>query len=303
MELAPSQEPEQSLHTLDHHPSDWRKNYSPSGIDYTSKVDPSKPTRRYQMELAEPGIDGENYIVCAPTGTGKTLVAGLVISHHLQKRQNLAKKVVFIVPTRPLAEQQAKELQKLIPGAKVESSIGDEGGMTIKDVLPHDDIIVCTAGKLLNEIKESLVDFRDLGLMVLNECHHARKNSPYAKMMEKYLEEKQKSGARDLPQVVGLTASPGAGENPTLKDDKTIDHLISLCALMDATNGIKVVRENAAELDRYTNKPTLTLKIPSRHDLNEEFIWLITDEMKRFEGLVDLKSPFRKWSQEYETCV
>ena len=154
------------------------------------------------MELAKPGINGENYIVCAPTGTGKTLVAGLIISHHLQKRQNLEKKVVFVVPTRPLAEQQAKELQKLIPGAKVESSIGDEGGMTIKDVLPHSDVIVCTVGKLLNEIKGSLVDFRDFGLMVLDECHHARKNSPYAKMMEKYLEEKQKSGARNLPQVV-----------------------------------------------------------------------------------------------------
>ena len=27
-------------------------------------------------------------------------------------------------------------------------SIGDEGGMTIKDVLPESDIIVCIAGKL-----------------------------------------------------------------------------------------------------------------------------------------------------------
>ena len=43
--------------------------------------------------------------------------------------------------------------------------------------------------------------------------------------------------------------------------DKTVDHLISLCALMDATSGIKVVRENVAELDQYTNKPTFTLKI------------------------------------------
>ena len=304
MTLAQPQKPEQSSHAptqqsstqLSEHPP----TYSPSDIDYTMKVEPSKPIRRYQMELAEPGINGENYIVCAPTGTGKTLVAGLIISHHLQKRQNLAKKVVFIVPTRPLAEQQAKELQKLIPGAKVESSIGDEGGMTIKDVLPHDDIIVCTAGKLVNEIKASLVSFSDIGLMVLDECHHTRKSAPYAKMMEKYLEEKQKSG---LPQVVGLTASPGAGENPTLEDDKTIDHLISLCALMDATSGIKVVRKNVSELDQYTNKPTFTLNILNRRDPEEEFIRLVTDEMTRLEGLVDLKSPFRKWSQEYETCV
>ena len=307
MTLAQTPEPEQSSHAPSQQsstqPSECPKTYSPSGIDYTLKVNPSKPIRQYQMELAKPGINGENYIVCAPTGTGKTLVAGLIISHHLQKRQNLEKKVIFIVPTRPLVEQQAKELQSLIPGAQVESSIGDEGGMTIKDVLPHSDIIVCTAGKLVNEIKGSLVAFSDLGLMVLDECHHTRKRAPYAKMMEKYLEEKQKSGARGLPQVVGLTASPGAGENPTLEDDKTIDHLISLCALIDATSGIKVVRENVAELDRCTNKPTFTLKIPRRRDPNEEFIRLIIDEMTRLEGLVDLKCPFKKWSQEYETCV
>ena len=31
-------------------------------------------------------------------------------------------------------------------------NIGDEDGMTIKNVLPDSDIIVCTAGKLVNEI-------------------------------------------------------------------------------------------------------------------------------------------------------
>jgi len=215
----------------------------------------------------------------------------------------LKKKVFFVVPTRPLAEQQYEELQRLIPGAKVVSSIGDDVGMTIKDVLPHNDIIVCTAGKLLNEIKGSLIALSDLGLMVLDECHHARKNAPHARMMEKYLEEKKESGARNLPQVVGLTASPGAGENPTLEMDKTIDHLISLCALMDAKSGIQTVKENVNELDQFTNKPTFTLKILNRRNPNERFIQNITDEMIRLEKLVDLKSPFDRWSQEYETSV
>ena len=304
MTLAQSQDPEQSsAQQPPIQPSECRKNRSPSGIDYTLKVDPSKPIRRYQKELAEPGINGENYIVCAPTGTGKTLVAGLIISHHLQKRQNLEKKVVFVVPTRPLAEQQAKELQRLIPGAQVECSIGDDVGLTIKDVLPHSDIIVCTPGKLVNEIKLNLFTFYNLGLMVLDECHHTRKSDPYAKLMEKYLEDKKKSGAKGLPQVVGLTASPGAGENPNLEMDKTIDHLISLCALMDATSGIKVVAENVTELDQHTSKPTQTLKIHNRRDPEEEFIRCITHEMTMLENLVCFKSHFKKWAQEYEACV
>ena len=294
---------QQPSHTPTQNPSPQPSASSPSAIDYSLKVDESKPVRRYQLELAQPGINGENYIFCAPTGTGKTLVVGLIISDHLQKRQNLEKKVVFVVPTRPLAEQQCRELQSLIPGAKVISSIGDETGMTIKDVLKHNDIIVCTAGKLLNELKGSLVAFSDLGLMVLDECHHARKDAPHAKMMENYHEEKKESGAHSVPQVIGLTASPGAGENPTLEMDKTIDHLISLCALMDATSGIQTVRENVNELDKFTNKPTFTLKILKRRNPREEFIQHITDEMTRLEKQVDLKSPFYKWSQEYETSV
>ena len=305
--MAQLQGQQQPSQTPTQHPSLQLSGYcqaaSPSGIDYSLKVEPSKPVRRYQLELAQPGMNGENYIICAPTGTGKTLVAGLIISNHLQGRKNLKKKVVFVVPTRPLAEQQYGELQNLIPGAKVVSSIGDDTGMTIKDVLPHNDIIVCTAGKLLNEIKSSLVAFSDLGLMVLDECHHARKNAPHARMMERYLEKKKKRKADGLPQVIGLTASPGAGENPALEMDKTIDHLISLCALMDATSGIQIVRENVNELDHCTNKPTFTLKILNRRNPREEFVHCITDEMIRLEKLVDLKSPFSKWSQEYETSV
>jgi len=269
-------------------------------IDYTLKVE---SVRHYQRELAQPGINGENYIICAPTGTGKTLVAGLIISDHLQRRQNSEKKVFFVVPTRPLAEQQARELQRLIPGSRVVSSIGDDAGMTIKDVLPYNDTIVCTAGKLVNEIKDRLVSFNDLGLLVLDECHHARKNAPHAKLMEKYLDHKKESGAADLPQVIGLTASPGAGDNPSLNKNKTTDHLISLCALIDATSGIRVVRENLAELHQFTTKPAVTLRILNQRDPREEFIRLITDEMMKLERQVNLKAPHMKWSQEYESCV
>ena len=249
-----------------------------------------------------PGIQGENYIICAPTGTGKTLVAALIISDHLQKRRGKGK-VIFIVDTRPLAQQQKEALEKMIRGSRVECCVGKYFSRTIQTLLPDQNIIVCTAGKFLDELRQDKVHFKDISLIVFDECHHTRRNAPYAEIMGKFHEEKQEG--IQMPQVVGLTASPGAGTRlPEL--DKVIDYLVSLCALLDASGGIKRVTKNVAELDQYTNKPTFTLKILNRRNPSEPFIGRITAEMRWLEEecLRDpLKCPFNKWSQEYETSI
>ena len=275
-----------------------------ASFDYTLKLDPEKQIREYQRELAKPGINGENYIVVAPTGSGKTLVAALVISNHLDKNQHKddKPKVVFIVNTKPLAEQQKKELEKFIPGAQVGCSMGD-GGPSIFDLLPHNNIIVCTAGKLLDAIKEGKVTFEKISLIVIDECHHTKKSSPQANVMLRYLQCKKKNPSK-VPQVMGLTASPGAGDNPHLNKKITIDHLVNLCALMDATSGIKMVEEHQEELDCNTNKPSFTLDIPQSRSEDEPFIQTIAREMREYEKTVpNFKCSFPKWAQEYETIV
>ena len=75
----------------------------------------------------------------------------------------------------------------------------------------------------------------------MDECHHTKKGFPQANIMRRYLEHKAEGAASKVPQVIGLTASPGAGENPDLDERKTIDHLINLCAHMNAIRGIMIV--------------------------------------------------------------
>ena len=98
--------------------------------------------RHYQRELAQPGYDGENYIICAPPNTGKTLVAALIISNHLKTKQKDGK-VLFLTPTRELAQQQKSRLEKYINKITVMPLLG-ETEEYIQTLLPRVDVIVCT---------------------------------------------------------------------------------------------------------------------------------------------------------------
>ena len=275
-------------------------------IDYSVTLESGKKIRRYQTELAEPGIKGENCIIVAPTGSGKTLVAALVISDHLQKNhlnEERRPRVLFVVNTRPLAEQQKKELIKFIPNAHVGCSMGD-GGATISELLSDNEIIVCTAGKLFDSIKAAKVTFDMISLIVIDECHHTKKSSPYANVMVRYLEHKAENGSKLPPQIMGLTASPGAGDNPNCDPIKTVNHLVSLCAHLDASGGIVTVKKHQEELDEHTNKPTFTLEISQQRDAHEPFIETVISEMNKCENHVPfVKCAHQKWSQEYETTI
>ena len=276
-------------------------------VDFRVKLKDGWSVRDYQRELAQPGIEGKNYIIVAPTGSGKTLVSALVISDHLRKycNQQLSScHVAFIVSTRPLAEQQKEELAELLPSVttKMDVYTGDSSGL-VSESIRLNNITVCTAGKLLDEIKTKKVQFDQFSLMILDECHHTQKAHPYAQLMEFYLEQRNESGnLQNLPQIIGMTASPGAGDNPDLDRNKVYDHLLTLAARLDATSGIQLVSENRDELQQCLHSSSFNLKIIKSRD-PDHFTAEITKLMGELEQYVDMKCSFLKWSQEYETKI
>ena len=279
----------------------------PENIDFSLKMKEGKTVRKYQHELAAPGKSGENYIFIAPTGSGKTAVSALVISDHLQQCHNQDKSpchVVFVANTKPLADQQKKQLDELIPAAKVQVYTGDNPGTIADSIKENNHISVCTAGKLKDEIRSGYVKFNEISLMVFDECHHARKGHPYARLMGYYLDHLEK-GNSHLPQVIGMTASPGAGDNPNLDKRKTIDHLLQLAATLNAFGGFKTVTENIEELYHCTNSSSCTSKfLKPRESTGDPFITKVTGEMMKLERNNKLQvSAFERWSQEYETKI
>ena len=149
------------------------------------------------------------------------------------------------------------------------------------------DVIVCTAGKVRRELKVKAVKITDFPLIVADECHHAGRPSNYSDIMEFYIRTEPVSAepSLSLPQVVGLTASPGAGRGKS-NISTVIEHHISLCATMDATAGIVTVGKNTAELERVRNASKSYLKVKDERDPSDPFILHIFSAMKILERYI-----------------
>ncbi len=259
--------------------------------------------RKYQEELAAPGLRGENYIFVAPTGTGKTLVAARIIADHLDRNQNLDNVVVLlVVPTKALAEQQKDALERYIPGASVEICTG-ETQQTISLACLTNHVAVCTGGKLYSELFRKDLKFSQLSLMIFDECHSAVRGSDYANVLKLYVEEEITcSSSNPKTQIIGMTASPGAGKNPRMNLQITLDHLKMLAAHMNATSGIKTVVEHTEELERHRKAPKLDRLLLEPRDVSSDpFVQEVLETMKEIEK--DLKGfqcvGIKRWSHKY----
>ncbi|CAK6954110.1 interferon-induced helicase C domain-containing protein 1 [Scomber scombrus] len=228
----------------------------PDGTDSVAAAGGSEKAdivlRDYQMEVARPALEGKNIIICLPTGSGKTRVAVYITKKHLDCRRTAGQsgKVVILVNKIPLVEQHysAEFLPFLKHTSKVERVSGDSQlKISFTEIVKKNDVIICTAQILENYLERSNkgddegVDLKDLTLIVIDECHHTQKGGVYNHIMMRYLKQKHKNKRLKkeqktpvpLPQILGLTASPGVGG--ATKMDKAEDHILRICANLDAS--------------------------------------------------------------------
>lgn len=100
--------------------------------------------RDYQKELAEPGIEGHNLIICAPTGSGKTYTAGYICQQRRLQAQSEGRrfKAVFIVCIRNLITQQSDALAHIVGTDFIR---GADDKLSLSVLFEHFDVIVATA--------------------------------------------------------------------------------------------------------------------------------------------------------------
>ncbi|PIA15394.1 P-loop containing nucleoside triphosphate hydrolase protein, partial [Coemansia reversa NRRL 1564] len=170
--------------------------------------------RDYQLSLFKQALT-KNSIVMLETGTGKTLVAVMLIEwasaqtrEHMLPR--LRKKVrVFLNNTVALVHQQSKVIAANT-GQKVQEYVGSMGidewdEATWSSKWNSVSVLVMTHQVLLNALRSGHARISDIDLLVFDECHHARGNHPYALIMREFYDH---CSEQDRPHVFSMTASP-----------------------------------------------------------------------------------------------
>ncbi|UKZ82737.1 hypothetical protein TrVFT333_010533 [Trichoderma virens FT-333] len=169
--------------------------------------------REYQVELYERARE-ENTIVVLDTGSGKTLIAALLMRHVLQTElENRAegsehKIAFFLVEKVALCFQQHAVLTTNLE-FPIGKFFGEMTGVVRSQEywdrqFAENMAFVCTAQILLDLLACGFISMGQINLMVFDEAHHAKKSHPYARIIkDHYLRSRD-----ERPRILGMTASP-----------------------------------------------------------------------------------------------
>ena len=151
------------------------------------------------MDLAANALKASSLIV-VPTGLGKTVIALMVLLARLDKG-----KVLFLAPTKPLVEQHATFLRRVL---KDEDTVAMMTGETMpeKRVVSWEAarIVASTPQVIENDLLSRRIDLKDVSLVIFDEAHRAVGNYAYVYIAERYAREAIN------PLILGITASPGS---------------------------------------------------------------------------------------------
>uniref|UniRef100_A0A914ZSV2 RNA helicase n=2 Tax=Parascaris univalens TaxID=6257 RepID=A0A914ZSV2_PARUN len=240
--------------------------------------------RPYQEELVEAACRGVNTIICAPTGSGKTIVATYIIRSHLQEKKDAGEtaRVAMLVPTVPLVEQQSLALNRYLRKVFwVEGLCGservDEDGRAPFVLASH--VTIFTPQIFINLLRSIRRDdrlyFNDFTMLVFDECHHCDGDHPYHVLMRMLHDHNGKK-----PQVVGLTASLPLGSGRA-NVEAALDHMMDLCAKLSAYS-ISTVRKHLRNLQEHVTPPIDEVRNARRPQRNM-FVLAVQNCMTKIE--------------------
>jgi len=142
---------------------------APAILSVIERLKFTVPTK-IQFQAIPPGLQGQDVMGIAQTGTGKTLAFGIPI---IQRLAQIKGRALIVVPTRELAIQVDESLRKIATGVGIKTVVligGDSMGKQIQNLKGLPRIIIGTPGRLIDHMQQKTLNFHDAHILVLDEA-------------------------------------------------------------------------------------------------------------------------------------
>ena len=163
--------------------------------------------RAYQVNIAKACLERSTLVVL-PTGMGKTVIAAMVIAEILRRKGG---KILLLAPTKPLVEQHAASLRKVLVVDRIALFTGEATSPEERELLWRENkIVVSTPQVIRNDVRAERISLDDVSLVVFDEAHRAVGDYAYVDVATAY---------KEVPGrlVLGMTASPGSSAEKILE--------------------------------------------------------------------------------------
>ena len=160
-----------------------------------------KELRDFQREVIEKGLfKGKSFLISAPSGSGKTLVAELGSIWNIKN----GRKVIYAAPYRALCNEKFERFLELGEtfGFKTIISTGDVDKSN-DDTLENSDLIVCTYEKFDAMLRQDYEALSRVGLVIIDEIHELGSERRGARLEGTIVRFKQRFNA----QLIALSAT------------------------------------------------------------------------------------------------
>jgi ERCC4-related helicase/ERCC4-type nuclease len=221
--------------------------------------------RSYQVSLADIASQQSTIIVLS-TGLGKTVIAGLLAAKRLYYYEN--SKVVFLAPSRPLVDQQARYLKQVL---SIEEDLivcltGQDSPEKRHEMWQSARLVVMTPQALQNDLIQRSYDLSEVSLIVFDEAHRGVGNYAYTFIAELY----EKQGKNQLS--LGLTASPGH----QAEQIKTVCENLRLTHIEVRNEKSKDVRDYIVSVD----SEVYYVSLPSEVEVLRDILYSLMEEYR-----------------------
>eukprot|EP00754_Rhynchopus_humris_P004296 Rhum_TRINITY_DN12192_c0_g1::Rhum_TRINITY_DN12192_c0_g1_i1::g.49873::m.49873 len=263
--------------------------------------------RGYQRELFEEAKE-KNCVVFAPTGSGKTWVCSAVLQHVLQRSPKVRYRVpaeetndksmlyedkspgknicVFLVNRIPLVEQQGTAIVDAFASVgervrvlKCSSQHRESRDIDWGEHYAYYDVVVMIDVIFQQLLNDRRIHITEVDLVVVDECHHCTGKSALNLMFQSHFLCNLKKHPEHVPQVLGLTASPGCEETLELTYEKTralLENMYCTIAMVRNT-------ANALELARTVTPAVQCVEHYRRSPVETGATLVVEEYMRRIE--------------------